>query len=236
MTDSCDVLRLDATLDDDAGPVERAWASRHLASCDRCLSHVAERRRMDARLASLPATMAPARPLWDGIAARIGVTDTRQRGVEMRPAMLVPASGNRPWTLARTVWRAAAALALFVAGYAAGISRGASAGTAERSSSGPAADAGQPADPGQPADAAEEVQRLGSAWTASLARLGSVPATSAGVVARRREVALATMRGAASELTRIAPDRPGVVAAYDAIRAEHEQSGTRSGTGRGVAF
>lgn len=230
MTDSCDVLRLDAALDDDADALERAWVGRHLASCDRCRAYAAQRRAIDERLSSLPATMTPARPLWDGIVARIGLTDANRRDADARPATVIDTKGKRGWVSARTTWRAAAALALFVAGYVAGVSRGSAAGTATRSSAGPAASAA-PA-----VDAAEEVQRLGSAWTASLARLGSMPAASAGVVARRREVALATMRGAASELARIAPDRPGIVAAYGAIRAEHEQVGTRSGMGRGVSF
>ncbi len=88
----------------------------------------------------------------------------------------------------------------------------------------------------QPTDAAEEVQRLGSAWTAALARLGTAPGASPSAARLDREVALATMRGATAELARIAPDQPGVAAAYGAIREEHEKVGAHPGMSRGVTF
>lgn len=231
MNDQCDVNRLDAALDDDADRLERAWAARHLGVCDRCRTYATRRRAIEMQLSSLPATLTPARPLWDGIAARIGLADTATRRLDIGSFAPKNRRGAGYLARARTMWRVAASLTLLAGGYAAGISRGTPVAIA------PARVPRETAiDATQLADAAEEVQRIGSAWTASLARLGAVPPASPSVERRRREVALATMQGAVAELARIAPGQPGVVAAYGAIREEHQKVRPRSGTSRLVAF
>ena len=124
----------------------------------------------------------------------------------------------------------AAAAALFMCGFAASEARRAWYGTPAGRNP---VSAGTGS--GGPAHAAEEVQRLGSEWTASLARLARSNDSTGPLARQEREVALATMRGAVSELARIAPGQASV-AAYTAITDEHRKSRTRANGGRGVAF
>jgi predicted anti-sigma-YlaC factor YlaD len=211
----CDVARLDGALDREATEAERAWATEHLRSCEKCRAAVERRLALDARLVAMPIEMQPHRALWPGIADRV---DLHAHVLHSRSI----GSG--------TVWRIAAAVVLFAGGYMAGTSREQS--HHRNATEGPLLATSASVDPAQ---AAADVQRIGSAWTASLARVAWLNASSPALVRQGREVALSTMRGAAAELVRIAPDRPGVVAAYTAI-VDEQRTLTAAPASRRVAF
>jgi anti-sigma factor RsiW len=110
--DGCDALRrqLDAYLEGELSPEERARTERHLATCAECSALVAELRAIIARAATLP-PLEPSRDLWAGIAARIrtpiipvGSTPVRTRTVRRWPlaaaaAALVALSAGTTWLL-----------------------------------------------------------------------------------------------------------------------------------------
>jgi hypothetical protein len=233
MNTQCDLPRLDAALDREARDVERTWATEHLGSCAACRQYAAQRAALDARLGAMPVEVHPARSLWPSIEGRLdlGTRDVEQaHHVEVRQSLaaaaLHPRSARPPG-----VWRIAAAVALFASGYVIGTSR-----EQARRPPGRAPSMDAPSTSSDPAQAAAEVQRLGSAWTASLARLARLDTASSSVGRQEREVALATLRGGASELMRIAPDKPGVAAAYNAIVEDHRKPGAETPASRRVTF
>ncbi len=233
MNAQCDLARLDGALDTEAHDAERRWAAAHLRSCAACRLYADRRAALDARLRALPAEILPVRSLWQSIQGRI---NTFTGGAEQLHDIQVPqkhgtaASRLHTWNASR-VWRTAAAIALFTSGYVVGTSR-------ERSQRPPdrALPMEAPSTSSNPTQAAAEVQRLGSAWTASLARLARHDAVSATVTTQEREVALSTIRGAAAELMRITPDKAGVAAAYTAIVEDQRNHGAETPRSRRVTF
>ena len=219
MNNTCDNARLDAALDLGALESERAWATRHTASCLPCHRYTEQRHQLDAELALLPKEMLPSRPLWSEVAERLALpaSDIVARAA-VGPSRSTMTSHCRTPHRA-SIWRVAAAATLFAGGFGAGT---ATMWWRSARTSPPATERIQNAvDPSQPA---EEVQRLGSALTASLARLGQTETVSQGTRNQEREVALATLRGAVAELMRIAPNQPGVARAYAALRDAHRNA------------
>jgi hypothetical protein len=224
MNSDCDLERLDVALDRDASDADRAWAEAHLSTCESCRAYAERLSHLDARLAAMSSEMTPIRSLREDIERRIGLDPHRDESG--RAAHRSPTSHRVIST--GTLWRIAAGVLLFATGYLSGLSRtestAASTSPAPLNASAASSDA---------EDAVADVQRSGSALTASLARLAQIGANSAAPAPQAREVALATMRGAAAELVRIVPDRPGVASAYAAIVHEHERRETGN---RNVAF
>lgn len=63
--------RLDAFLDDELPPAERDEIVVHLATCPECRAEEAALRSILSEAGELPESVAPARDLWTGIAARL---------------------------------------------------------------------------------------------------------------------------------------------------------------------
>lgn len=172
----------------------------HLEACAECRARIEAERPLSERLSGLPRESDPPRDLWPGVLERI---EAEPRGIRARPPRRRPAS--------RRALRAAAAIALFLAGGVAGraLPRG---GSPERGA------------PGDPLAAAAEVQRAGTAYVAALADFRAAASDAPGVtVAQARDVALAAVYGAAWELERLAPGDAtarGIVALAEDDRAE----------------
>lgn len=119
-------------------------------------------------------------------------------------------------------WAAAAAVAASVALFASGLAAGQWIGSRQT------ADALAAVYPNQADRAAAMVQTTGSAYTAALGRLVEVMAAADTVeVQRAREVALAALWAAASEVARIAPDAPlavGILQEFERARGEDSPS------------
>jgi hypothetical protein len=174
----------------------------------------AEREALD----SLPRERMPSRFLEERT-----VRALRERGLIREGA--VRAGLARPWMAAAGV---AAAVALFASGLAVGQMIGARQ----------TADALAAVYPNQADRAAAMVQTTGSAYTAALGRLvEATAAAGAAEVQRGREVALAALWAAASEVVRLAPDDPLAVQILQEFeRAQGEASPTDSATARNVVW
>lgn len=169
-------------------PTERA--REHLASCAACRDRVEAERPLADRLAALPREMDTRRDLWPSLADRLR---------EEPRALSTP-----PWWRGRAALQAAAAAAIFVLGALAG--RGVGTGDDD-----PIAFT----EAGDPLATAAEVQRAGTAYVAAVARFRQVAAGSpAPLVDQARDVALATVHGAAWELARL---RPGDATAHEIV-------------------
>jgi len=129
-------------------------------------------------------------------------------------------------------WMAAAAVAASVALFASGLAVGQMIGARQT------ADALAAVYPNQADRAAAMVQTTGSAYTAALSRLVEVTAAAdAGEVQRGREVALAALWAAASEVVRLAPDDPLAVQILQEFeRARGEASPADSAAARSVVW
>lgn len=71
--------RVDDLIDDRLTADEQRLLRAHLAACPACDRTVGRALDLQARLAALPAAVAPARDLWPGIARRIGAARPRVR-------------------------------------------------------------------------------------------------------------------------------------------------------------
>lgn len=115
-------------------------------------------------------------------------------------------------------WMAAAAVAASVALFASGLAVGQMIGARQT------ADALAAVYPNQADRAAAMVQTTGSAYTAALGRLvEAMAAADAAEVQRGREVAVAALWAAASEVVRLAPDDPlavQILQEFERARAE----------------
>jgi hypothetical protein len=129
-------------------------------------------------------------------------------------------------------WMAAAAVAASVAFFASGLAVGQWIGASQT------ADALAAVYPNQADRAAAMVQTTGSAYTAALSRLVEVTAAAdAAEIQRGREVALAALWAAASEVVRLAPDDPLAVQILQELeRARGEASPTDSAAARNVVW
>lgn len=129
-------------------------------------------------------------------------------------------------------WMAAAAAAASVAFFASGLAVGQWIGANQT------ADVLAAVYPSQADRAAAMVQTTGSAYTAALGRLvEATVAADAAEVQRGREVALAALWAAASEVVRLAPDDPLVVQILQEFeRARGEASPADSAAARNVVW
>lgn len=103
MTDctACSPL-LDEYLDGTLGDDRRSVVEAHLAGCAACRAELEAIRRITEAARALPATLAPPAAVWPGIADRLAPSTPVRIGAARR----------MPW------WQLAAALALFLGGYA----------------------------------------------------------------------------------------------------------------------
>jgi hypothetical protein len=151
----------------------------HLAACGSCRARIEGERPLSERLTGLAGASDPPRDLWPALRARLASE---------------PQIGDRP-RRHRAALQAAAAIAIFSLGAAAGRSL-------PQDPAGPDRYA-----PGDPLSAAAEVQRTGTAYVEAVARFRSVATSSeSGAAGQAREVALAAVHGAAFELARLNPE------------------------------
>jgi len=172
----------------------------------------AERRALEG----LPRERAPRPVLEDRV-----VHALQRRGLLPIPLALRP--GRRhlvPWLAA------AASLALFAGGFAAGQFFGTRSGAA-------AALSGVEATRGSAAQVAAHAERLGALYVAALAALNQVnDSTDAATRAKARQAAISALGGAASEVAQLAPDDPLAAAVVrgldDRNREQRPAPSTRS--------
>jgi len=133
----------------------------------------------------------------------------------LRAEGLLGARRRRGWLLtpARAAMAAAAVLALALGGYALGRQAGAAAGAGDVASGVPGGAnggaLGGAVNGSAPLTTAADVQRAGSAYIAALARLpGAAAGPDSAAALQGREVAIATLLGAAQLLMRMEPDQP----------------------------
>lgn len=107
----CDHVTLQDFVDGALDAADERRVREHLASCARCRAEERELRRLLARVAELPPSVAPARDLWPGVAARLGEQPARTR---------TAAGTRRSWTPGRWALQAAAAIVFMVLGAALG--------------------------------------------------------------------------------------------------------------------
>jgi predicted anti-sigma-YlaC factor YlaD len=168
--DHPDVLRLQAYLDGTVSHDEAEALAQHLEGCSECAKYVARVRSLAEALRELPTSARMVPPMKDRIASRIAV---RPRG--------------ESWLAGSTLKAAAAAAVIFGAGVAAGIAAGTRGSPGES--------------PPPPTDLrpALDVQQAGTSYIAALARLNASTGGDDARVVYGREVALATLYGAAAE-------------------------------------
>jgi len=172
----------------------------------------AERRALEA----LPRERAPRAELEDRVVGAL-----RRRG--LLPIPLGLRSGRRhlvPWLAA------AAALALFAGGFAAGQYLGTRSGAA-------AAISGVEASRGSAAQVAAHAERAGALYVAALAALNQVnDSTDAATRAKARQAAITALGAAAGEVAQLAPDDPLAAAVVrglnDRNREQRPAPSTRS--------
>ncbi|HET6361087.1 MAG TPA: hypothetical protein VFH11_03420 [Gemmatimonadota bacterium] len=144
----------------------------HIEACPECRRRIEAERPLTALLSGLPRETDPPRDLWPELRAVIGWPGWMHHAV-----------------------RAAAAVAIFVLGAAAGRALEPSEASREA------------AIPDEPLAAAAEVQRAGTAYVAAIARFRVIAERSPEpVVEQARDVTLAAVHGAAWELTRMRRD------------------------------
>ncbi len=163
-------------------------------------------------LAELPRAKTPPGELENRVVAAL-----QRRGLLPIPLGAAPGGRRRvtPWM----VGAAAAAVALFVGGFAVGESFGARAGAA-------AALSGVQAARGNAAEVAAHVERAGTMYVAALVALNHLSdSADAPTRARARQAALAALGGAAGEIAQLAPNDPLAAAVLRGLNERNRERG-----------
>jgi hypothetical protein len=164
-------------------------------------------------LGRLPKERAPRAGLEDRVVGAL-----RRRG--LLPIPLAPAAGAErrhltPWL----VGAVAAALALFVGGFAAGQYFGARSGAA-------AVLSGVQASRGSPAEVAAHAERAGTMYVAALVALNQLSdSADAPARAKARQAALAALGAAAEEVAHLAPNDPLAAAVLRGLNERNREQG-----------
>ena len=167
--DHPDFLRLEAYADGTAPPDDEKAVAEHIDRCAECAAYVQRIRSLTNGLRELPTTARKTPPIERHIASRIAMRPRAER-----------------WLNGSALRAAAAAAVIFGAGVAAGVA------TTRRPPD-------EPALPPTDLRPALDVQRAGTSYIAALARLNASTGGDDARVIYGREVALATLYGAAAE-------------------------------------
>jgi hypothetical protein len=201
--DHPDPLRLEAYADGTAPRDDERAVGEHVDQCAECAAYVQRIRSLTETLHGLPTTARSIPPIEKSIAGRIAARTNSERWMMRRSPLMA----------------AAAAAVIFSAGVAAGIA------TTRRA----------PAEsPSPPTDLrpALDVQRAGTSYIAALARLNASTSGDDARVIYGREVALATLYGAAAEAVGPLAADPAASELLALARAVRERAAQSSSTER----
>ena len=193
-----DLLDLEAYADGTASHDDEQVVGGHVDRCAACAAYVERIRSLSEALRGLPATARKIPPVERSIAPRVAERPRAAR-----------------WMSTSPLKAAAAALVIFGAGLATGIA------TTRRAS-------GEPSAPPTDIRPALDVQRTGTSYIAALARLNATTRGDDARVVYGREVALATLYGAAAEAVAPLSGDPTASELLNLARAVRERAAQSS--------